>query len=156
MFLVGTYAHCGNAVGMHTDSNTCMSRPDNRLVWFQDGGGSVNMKRPKPCSSLFSEMQGAVSVSTNDTTTLLISSSYGPYADSHLHIVRNFDRRSCKMTEDDFQHCTTLRDLKICTSRRTQKVNADIFGDSLSSGRGWYLQFRSTHYYSAYSACIAV
>ena len=103
MFLVGTYAHCGNAVGMHTDSYTCMSRPENRLVWFEDGGGSVSMKRPKPCSPLFSEMQGAVSVSTNDTTTLLVSSSYGPYADSHLHIVRNFDRRSCKMAEGDFQ-----------------------------------------------------
>ena len=103
MFLVGTYAHCGNAVGMHTDSYTCMSRPENRLVWFEDGGGSVSMKRPKPCSPLFSEMQGAVSVSTDDTTTLLISSSYGPYADSHLHIVRNFDRRSCKMAEGDFQ-----------------------------------------------------
>ena len=124
MFLVGTYTHCGNAVGMHTDSPTCMSRPDNRLVWFQDGGGSVSMKRPKPCSPLFSEMQGAVSVSTNDTTTLLISSSYGPYADSHLHIVRNFDRRSCKMAEGDFQtlhYPAGLEDLHIQEDSKSKR-----------------------------------
>lgn len=124
MFLVGTYTHCGNAVGMHTDSPTCMSRPDNRLVWFQDGGGSVSMKRPKPCSPLFSEMQGAVSVSTNDTTTLLTSSSYGPYADSHLHIVRDFDRRSCKMAEGNFQtlhYPAGLEDLHIQEDSKSKR-----------------------------------
>ena len=102
MLLVGTYSHCGNAIGMHTDSNTCLSRPNNRLVWFEDG--SASMTGPKPCSPLFSEMQGAVSVQTaNNGTTLIVSCSYGPYADSHLHIVRNFDRRSCKAAMGGFK-----------------------------------------------------
>lgn len=125
MLLVGTYSHCGNAVGMHVDSESCMSRPDNRLVWFEDG--TASMTWPKPCSPFFSEMQGAVSAQIDgNTTTVIIASSYGHYADSHLHIVRNFDRLACKMSSDGFDtlhYPAGLEDLHIEVDPKSQGRN---------------------------------
>ena len=121
MLLVGTYSHCGNAVGMHVDSESCTNRPDNRLVWLEDG--TASMTWPKPCSPFFSEMQGAVSAQIADnTTTLIIASSYGPYAVSHLHIVNNFDRLACKMPSDSVtEHFPAgLEDLHIAVDPKSQ------------------------------------
>ena len=121
MLLVGTYSHCGNAIGMHVDSESCMNRPDNRLVWLEDG--TASMTWPKPCSPFFSEMQGAVSAQLSDnTTTLIVASSYGPYADSHLHIVNNFDRLACKMPSDSVtEHFPAgLEDLHIAVDPKSQ------------------------------------
>ena len=125
MLLVGTYSHCGNAVGMHVDSESCMSRPDNRLVWLEEG--TASMTRPKPCNPFFSEMQGAVSAQMDDnTTTLIIASSYGPYADSHLHIIHDFDRAACKMPSDglDILHYPAgMEDLHIEVDPKSQGRN---------------------------------
>ena len=112
-FIVGTYARCGNTIGLHTDTRTCMNKSENRLVWFAEG--EVSLTQPNYCSPFFSEMQGAVSA-RNDTSnkgnsskfTLWIVSSYGPYADSHLHIVSGFDPLSCT----DHSFAGELSDMK--------------------------------------------
>lgn len=85
-FVVGTYARCGKKLGIHIDSESCFSQPKNRLVWFNKH--DVDLNSTEPCWHYFSEMQGAVSARVDNSTIVWVSSSYGPIADSHLHVVR--------------------------------------------------------------------
>jgi len=112
-FIVGTYARCGNTIGLHTDTKTCMNKSENRLVWFAEE--EVSLTQPNYCSPFFSEMQGAVSARSGTSNKghsskfiLWIVSSYGPYADSHLHIVSGFDPLSCT----DHSFAGELSDMK--------------------------------------------
>lgn len=89
-FLVGTYARCGGKVGIHVDTEKCLRQTDNRLVWFDSDvdmdSGQVD-NNATSCE-FFSEMQGAASVNVGNGTILWVSSSYGPVAQSHLHVVQ--------------------------------------------------------------------
>ena len=96
-FIVGTYVRCGKKVGVHLDSEKCFAQPKNRLVWF-DKNDAVDLNDEfdsntttdtdsSSCWHYFSEMQGAVSARIHNNTIVWVSSSYGPIADSHLHVV---------------------------------------------------------------------
>ena len=84
-FVVGTYARCGPKVGVHADSEQCLNQPKNNLIWFTKG--DVVSNNTVSCWHYFSEMQGAVSAKVDNATIVWVSSSYGPIADSHLHVV---------------------------------------------------------------------
>jgi len=89
-FIIGTYARCGNKVGTHIDTERCFTQPKNRLVWFDKNNDAMNSNNgsSESCDwNYFSEMQGAVSASVANSTIVWVSSSYGPIADSHLHVV---------------------------------------------------------------------
>lgn len=95
-FVVGTYARCGKKVGIHSDSEKCLRQAKNRLVWFDKSDVEVNgtdsnqsdtNHTDSSCWHYFSEMQGAVSARVGNNTIVWVSSSYGPIANSHLHVV---------------------------------------------------------------------
>ena len=92
-FLIGTYARCGPRVGIHVDSEKCLMQPKNQLVWLSPNDAILQEKtdviedQSLSCWHYFSEMQGAASLKFNNRTLIFISSSYGPIADSHLHVV---------------------------------------------------------------------
>ena len=96
-FVIGTYARCGKKVGTHVDTEECFTQPKNRIVWFdkhedknvnQTNSSDTISNETDSCNwHYFSEMQGAVSASVGNGTIIWISSSYGPIADSHLHVV---------------------------------------------------------------------
>ena len=95
-FVIGTYARCGKKVGTHVDTEKCFTQPKNRVVWYDKHENNVNQTNSSDTISneteschwhYFSEMQGAVSASVGNGTIIWISSSYGPIADSHLHVV---------------------------------------------------------------------
>ena len=99
-FVIGTYSRCGPKVGIHTDSDNCFARPENRLVWFDpvdidesrgsallDSNDRVFDNSSSLCWHYFSEMQGAVSAEINGDMFVFVSSSYGPMANSHLHMI---------------------------------------------------------------------
>jgi len=87
-FVVGTYARCGKKVGIHLDSEKCFSQLKNRLAWFDKSDVELNSRDSNStCWHYFSEMQGAASARVGNSTIVWVSSSYGPIADSHLHVV---------------------------------------------------------------------
>jgi hypothetical protein len=94
-FVIGTYARCGPKIGIHLDSQDCLTRLENRLVWFDPKFANSNSllysntttKDSFQCWHYFSEMQGAASARIGNDTILWVSSSYGPIADSHLHVI---------------------------------------------------------------------
>ena len=90
MFVIGTYARCGPKVGIHLDSEKCLTQSNNQLVWVKpsmiDSNESSTDYLPS-CWHYFSEMQGAVSARVGNDTIVWVSSSYGPIAESHLHVV---------------------------------------------------------------------
>jgi hypothetical protein len=94
-FVIGTYARCGPKVGIHLDSESCFTQSKNQLVWF-DSNNSMDVNNTilldqhdlnMSCWHYFSEMQGATSARVHNDTIVWVSSSYGPLADSHLHVV---------------------------------------------------------------------
>jgi hypothetical protein len=87
-FVVGTYFRCGGKVGKHTDSRKCFDRSENRIEWVDMEHINDNII-DNSCWKwhYFSEMQGATSAIVNNVTRVWVSSSYGPIADSHLHVV---------------------------------------------------------------------
>ena len=90
MFLIGTYARCGPKVGIHLDSKKCLTQTNNRLVWIESSMVDSNESSTDDlfsCRNYFSEMQGAVSARVDNNTIVWVSSSYGPIAESHLHVV---------------------------------------------------------------------
>lgn len=84
-FVVGTYARCGNKIGIHEDSEKCFRERKNSLVWFSES--DLEMNRTVSCWHYFSEMQGAASARVDDSRVIWVSSSYGPIAKSHLHVI---------------------------------------------------------------------
>ena len=88
-FVVGTYFRCGGKVGKHTDSRKCFDRSENRIEWvdMEHSKGENNIDNSCWKWHYFSEMQGATSAIVNNVTRVWVSSSYGPIADSHLHVV---------------------------------------------------------------------
>ena len=136
-FVIGTYSRCGPKVGIHTDSSECFSRHDNRLVWFDpmdvDYGNSSILDSNNATSSFkdelfsscwhyFSEMQGAASVKINGDTFVFVSSSYGPIADSHLHVIH----MSSSFPGNDCSNDTQLDDIV-----ELRKVNVYSFPPGL-------------------------
>lgn len=111
-FVIGTYSRCGPKVGIHTGSDNCFARPENRLVWFgpsdvdasrgsvllDSSNGTLN-NSSSSCWHYFSEMQGAVSAEINGDMFVFVSSSYGPMANSHLHLI-NVSSSSSLFTGD--------------------------------------------------------
>lgn len=108
-FVIGTYARCGPKVGVHLDSISCFTQSKNQLVWFgrpETELISINATSFDDfigCWHYFSEMQGAASARVDSDTIVWISSSYGPMADSHLHVVNmtNFTGECPSKQSDD-------------------------------------------------------
>ena len=89
--LVGSFHKCGKT---HSDSESCRSHPNNKLVWVPLSNPSKAFSNV--CGPFFSEMQGAASgsVAGFNRPVLWSASSYGRNGISHLHIT-TFNRDSC-------------------------------------------------------------
>jgi len=136
-FVIGTYARCGKKVGTHVDSEKCFTQPKNRLVWFDknkdnnNDTDSIDSSTDSCDWNYFSEMQGAVSASINNSTIIWISSSYGPIANSHLHVVNastsfTGDCPNIDINKDEvqiFQFPPGLEDLHIETAATNDDKN---------------------------------
>ena len=136
-FVIGTYARCGKKVGTHVDSEKCFTQPKNRLVWFDKNKDnntntdSIDSSTDSCDWNYFSEMQGAVSASIYNSTIIWVSSSYGPIANSHLHVVNastsfTGDCPNIDLNKDEvqiFQFPPGLEDLHIETAATNDDKN---------------------------------
>ena len=136
-FVIGTYARCGKKVGTHVDSEKCFTQPKNRLVWLDknkhsnNDADSIDSSTDSCDWNYFSEMQGAVSAKINNSTIIWISSSYGPIANSHLHVVNastsfTGDCPNIDLNKDEvqtFQFPPGLEDLHIETTATNDDKN---------------------------------